>query len=63
MTTAQLLALLQDSDAATDEIASDLDALIALLLEQDNVDPEVAALATSLAAKLIVNKDKFTPEA
>ena len=62
MTTAQLLALLQDSDAATDEIASDLDALIALIGAQGNVDPEIAAAAEALLAKLVVNKDKYTPE-
>jgi ABC-type transporter Mla subunit MlaD len=62
MTTAELLAVLNESNTFTAEIASDLDELISKVENAGNVDPEVAAAASALRDRLTAAAGKYQAE-
>lgn len=63
MNTADVLAALDAANTLTTEIGNDIDALIALVGNNDEVPAEVADAVTALGARLAEAAAKFTPEA
>ena len=63
MNTADVLAALDAANTLTTEIASDLDALIALVGRDPGVPAEIADAVNALKDRLTEAAAKFTPEA
>lgn len=63
MTTAEVLAKIDEANAATAEIATDIDTLVEMVANRDDVPQEVADAITSLGTRLTETAAKFTAEA